>query len=97
MDDLTEIQKIRAQTGIPADATVKDLIDEYGFEAVKRGLSYTQSLVQAEEEFKRSATSEKMEEGYDEAGLPSDHEKTQEASDAWEESMQEEGLGLDDE
>lgn len=76
------------------DVTIGDLIDNYGREAVRRGLKYTQSLHDADEEFRKSANPETMEEGYREAGVRGDIDPV---TDEWSAGMEKSGLGLDDE
>lgn len=76
--------------------TVGELVNKYGEEAVRRGISYMHSLAEAEKEYKKSATSEQMREGYEKAGLDPEHEETEKASGAWAESMNENGLGIND-
>lgn len=85
----------------PSDVTVRDLISMYGEEAVRRGLSYMESLAEAEEEFKQSVEesdeyAERVIEGVtDPENI--DPEKREEINSRWAEGMQEGGLGLDDE
>lgn len=85
------------------DITVSDLKDMYGEEAVNRGLSYMESLSDADENFKESVSPEQMEEGYDEAAKTysddedatvSDKTKVEEASEKWAEETKDNGLGL---
>lgn len=90
-----------AQESDPSDVTVRDLINMYGREAVRRGLSYMESLSEAEEEYKQSAEDGG---GYAEGiarGVTDpedlDPEKREEINERWAEGMEEGGLGLDDE
>lgn len=94
---------------VDKDLTVEELVDIYGKEAVRRGLSYIINLQSADEAYRQSANSEKSEEfiqktaegvaqmepgqGVDPDELP---ESAQEAQSAWENQMEEKGLGLED-
>lgn len=74
------------------DLTVQDLIDMFGREAVRRGLEYTRSLSEADQEFRQSADPDRMTEGYREAGVDGEVEPV---SNKWAQSSREGGLGLD--
>lgn len=85
-----------------SDITVRDLVDMYGKEAVRRGISYMESLAEAEEEFKQSIDNDpEYAEQYTKgvAGDPEEvpESKREEINSAWAEGMREGGLGLDDE
>lgn len=85
-----------------SEVTIRDLINMYGREAVRRGLSYMESLSDAEENFKRSVEDEAeyAEEYADEyVDDPEDipPEKRKEINERWAEGMKKGGLGLDDE
>ena len=73
--------------------SVSDLVDEYGKEAVRRGLEYMNSLSEADENFKESVTEDNLEEGYREAGIKGDLDPV---TSHWAEQSKQEGLGLDD-
>lgn len=84
-----------------SEVTIRDLIDMYGHEAVRRGLSYMESLSEAEDNYKQS-TEEQADyaEGFiDQTADPEDvpKEKRAEINNKWAEGMEESGLGLDDE
>ena len=91
------------------DMTIRELKEHFGGEVVRRGIQYMQSLKEADKNFRESADSKKMEEGYkkaagtltggesdgnDEDELP---ESVQEGSNKWASNMEDSGLGLDDE
>lgn len=94
---------------LPVDEslTVEQLVQIYGREPVRRGLSYIINLRKADESYRRSANTEKSQEfiqktaeGVSESGQEIDPselpESAQEAQSAWEEKMEEKGLGLED-
>lgn len=79
--------------GIGHSTTVGDLVDEYGEGAVARALSYMRSLERADRNYRESAESERLKEGYEEAGVTDEDGEIQEVTERWEEAM--EGGGLD--
>lgn len=97
MDELRSDSQSNDIAGIPPDTTIEDLARMYSREAVKRGISYMDSLADADRQFRESASREDMSEGYAEADLDTDHENVQEASEEWADSMEESGLGINDE
>lgn len=76
------------------DLTIGDLIDMFGRETTRRALEYMRSLDRADREFRESADSDIMTEGYRRAGVGGDVDP---ASDKWAAKSRREGLGLDDE
>jgi len=74
--------------------TVAELIQIHGEEPVRRGLSYMLSLEEADRNYRDSADSRKLDEGWEEAYDVEDVET--EASKKWEEVMEEEGLGINE-
>lgn len=85
-----------------SDITVGELEEEFGEQAVARGISYMSSLAEAEENYKESATADRMKEGYKDAAETlsgeSDVEPTTEverASKKWAEESKDSGIGLD--
>lgn len=86
-----------------SDVTIRELEDEFGEQAVARGISYMASLAEAEENYKESATAERMKDGYGEAakglsGKEPDEPttKVEEASEKWAEESRDSGIGLED-
>lgn len=75
------------------EITVRELIEMFGREAVRRGLEYTRSLSKADKEFRESVDPVRMEEGYRDAGVEGDLEPVTEK---WSVKSKEGGLGLDD-
>lgn len=83
------------------DITIRELIDIHGEEAVRRGLSYMESLSEAEQNFKEAAGESS---GYAEETAKGvnmedemDPETREEINNRWAEGMKDGGLGLDDE
>lgn len=81
---------------VSADTTVKELAEEYGFEAMRRGLQYMDSLSDAEQEYIDSASGEKMERGYRDAGVEGGEEQVKHASSKWADKMKESGIGIEE-
>lgn len=73
--------------------TVQDLINIFGEEAVRRGLQYTASLSEAEQEFISSIEDDDYEKGLEKAGVD---DVPQNVSEQWKKQTQSGGLKLDD-
>lgn len=85
------------ELGVDPEATIQDLINLYGPEVVKRGISYMESLRKADENFKKAADPETMKDGYvNIAGSEDLSDEVKEASEKWADAM-EGGLRLDGE
>jgi len=94
---------------VDEDLTVQQLVDIYGKEAVRRGLSYIINLQSADESYRQAANPEKSQEFIQktaegvaevEPGQEIDPEElpesAKEAQSEWEKQMEEKGLGLED-
>lgn len=90
VQDLAEGDELISQR----DLTIADLINLFGREPVRRGLNYMEKLPTAQENYRKSASGDKMERGYREAGVRGD---VSPAADEWERGMEKSGLGIDDE
>lgn len=78
--------------------TIGELIEIHGEEAVKRGISYMESLSEAEESYRESVNGDRFKRGVENAyGVEEGGERVEEAVSKWEESMRENGLGVTDE
>lgn len=82
--------------------TVSELKNEYGDEAVIRGLRYMASLSEADTEYRNATDTEQyIEQTRDAFGVsdtdPSPSEAEQHAAAEWKSHMQDSGLGLDEE
>lgn len=89
VNDLTEDEDALVNQG---DITISELVRRFGKESTRRGLEYMRSLSEADQNF-REVSKDEMEEGYERAGIEGD---TSPASDKWASSIQENGLGLDE-
>lgn len=80
----------------PSHVTVQDLINHHGEEIVKRGLSYMESLRQADKNYRGSGDPDELKRGYDEGGVnvQEDEQKAEEITSRWAEAMNEKGLGI---
>lgn len=74
------------------DKTIEELVGEYGPEAVRRGLAYMDSLSEAEKNYKENPTPEDYQRGLEQSGVEGDLSGV---SDEWKASMDNNGLGLD--
>lgn len=82
---------------VDEDISVAQLIDRYGYEAVRRGLEYTMSLSEADEEYRKSANTENLESRIREAfNVPEDEDIDTEAIEKWQEAMENEGIGIEE-
>lgn len=90
VDNLVEDE----QLNIPDSTTILQLKMRFGEEAVRRGVQYMASLKKADEEYRRSANPDDLDEGW-ERGYGVENVET-DASEEWAESMEEEGLGIDE-
>lgn len=77
--------------------TVEEVIDRYGKEAVRRGMEYMLSLQDADANYRQSARdtdgySEEVTEAY-----TGERTEMEELDERWSESMEERGLGIDEE
>lgn len=80
------------------DITIAELEQQYGTEAVSRALQYMASLRQAEQKFKESADPDRMKQGYEDAfGVEPSGQEVEEGVENWADSMEESGLGIDEE
>lgn len=82
---------------ISEETTVEELIDIYGEEIVTRGLAYMDSLEEADKEFRENTESDyatDYAEGIGGGDISED--KRQELNDRWSESIQDNGLGIND-
>lgn len=100
LDELVPDEQAEQLTEIPEDTTIQTLIDIYGEEAVRRGISYMASLREADEEFRKSTSkdhnyAQKMSEALTSEDVDVEDEMVSEANSSWEESMEGDGLGLD--
>lgn len=87
------------QFPVDEETTVSELIDMYGEEAVRRGISYISNLADSEEKYLEAAQGGNYGEGITDAVVGGDvpEDKKDELDSKWEEGMQDSGLGLNDE
>lgn len=77
------------------EITLADLRDQYGEGVLARGLSYMESLSEADENY-REAAEDQYTEGLKRMGVELDEEAEEEVDKAWKEGMKESGIGVDD-
>lgn len=90
------IRKFLKRGDRPLDEiTLADLREEFGEEAVNRGVAYMASLSEADEKH-RSASGESYVEGMERSGVNIEDEQKDKLATKWESEQQEKGIGLED-
>lgn len=90
----------RLKSDKPSEITISDLREEFGTEAVNRGIAYMASLADADKNYRESIDPEKMKrETLKSLGAPDAEpaEGLKKASDKWERKSKEKGIGISEE
>lgn len=77
------------------EITLADLREQFGEEAVNRGVAYMASLSEADENH-RTADGKSYVEGMERSGVSIEEEKKDELAQKWESEQEEQGIGLED-
>lgn len=77
------------------DITLADLKDQFGEDALARGLAYMESLADADENYRQAANGQYTE-GLQRRGVEMDENTEQKADEAWAKGMEETGIGIRD-
>lgn len=77
------------------EITLADLKKEFGVDALARGLAYMDSLSDADENY-REAADNQYGKGLKDAGVIMDEQTEEEINEAWQEGMENKGIGMDD-
>lgn len=78
-----------------SEVTLADLKEQFGEDALARGLSYMESLNDADKNY-REAAERQYTRGLKDRGVEMDEETEQKADEAWAQGMRETGIGIDD-
>lgn len=101
LDELVPDEQAEHLTEMSDDTTIQDLINIYGKEAVRRGLSYMASLEQADQEFRESASEsdeygKRFTEAQTDGEVEVDEKTVDKVNEDWQDAMEGDGLGLED-
>lgn len=77
------------------EITLADLKEQFGEDALARGLAYMESLSDADKNY-REAAGGQYTKGLKERGVEMDEKTEQRADEAWAQGMKETGIGIDD-
>lgn len=77
------------------EITIADLKDQFGEQILARGLSYMESLEEADQNYRESANGQYTD-GLRRHGVEIDEDTEEKADSAWTDGMNEKGIGLEE-